>query len=98
VAKYGIRRRAALPRKFLIKKVAALQSVFGRLYRQHSKCKWSWGMAELETIDVLVAASEPEIDMQVEVSAEGGIQLMGTAKADGKGAITLTFQRPLEKA
>jgi hypothetical protein len=36
-----------------------------------------------------------EVQMQVEVSAEGGVQLVGTAKAGGKGAITLTFERPV---
>jgi hypothetical protein len=35
-----------------------------------------------------------EVQMQVEVSAEGGIHFIGTAKAGGKGAITLTFARP----
>ena len=32
-----------------------------------------------------------EITIQVEVSAEGGVELIGTAKVAGKGAITLTF-------
>ena len=32
-----------------------------------------------------------EISIQVEVTAEGGIELIGTAKLGGKGAITLTF-------
>lgn len=32
-----------------------------------------------------------EITVQVEVGAEGGIELIGTAKLGGKGAITLTF-------
>jgi hypothetical protein len=32
-----------------------------------------------------------EVTLQVEVSADGGIQLIGTAKIGGKGAITLTF-------
>ncbi|MEM9218057.1 MAG: hypothetical protein AAGD25_27410 [Cyanobacteria bacterium P01_F01_bin.150] len=32
-----------------------------------------------------------EITVQVEVNAEGGIELVGTAKLGGKGAITLTF-------
>jgi hypothetical protein len=31
------------------------------------------------------------VTIQVEVSAEGGIELIGTAKLGGKGAITLTF-------
>jgi autotransporter translocation and assembly factor TamB len=32
-----------------------------------------------------------EVTIQVEVTAEGGIELVGTAKLGGKGAITLTF-------
>jgi len=32
-----------------------------------------------------------EVTIQVEVTAEGGIELIGTAKMGGKGAITLTF-------
>ncbi len=32
-----------------------------------------------------------QITIQVEVTAEGGIELIGTAKLGGKGAITLTF-------
>lgn len=33
-----------------------------------------------------------EITVEVEVSAEGGIALIGTAKAAGKGAISLKFE------
>jgi len=32
-----------------------------------------------------------QITVQVEVTAEGGVELIGTAKLGGKGAITLTF-------
>jgi len=32
-----------------------------------------------------------QVTIQVEVTAEGGIELIGTAKLGGKGAITLTF-------
>jgi len=32
-----------------------------------------------------------QVQLQVEVSAEGGVTLIGTAKAGIKGAITLTF-------
>lgn len=32
-----------------------------------------------------------EVTIQVEVTAEGGVELIGTAKVGGKGAITLTF-------
>ncbi|EKU99786.1 hypothetical protein SPB21_10095 [Leptothoe sp. ISB3NOV94-8A] len=32
-----------------------------------------------------------EVEIQVEVTAEGGVELIGTAKLGGKGAITLTF-------
>jgi len=32
-----------------------------------------------------------QITIQVEVTAEGGVELIGTAKLGGKGAITLTF-------
>lgn len=33
-----------------------------------------------------------EIQLQVEISASGGVQIIGSAKAGGKGAITLTFR------
>jgi len=33
-----------------------------------------------------------EVQLQVEVTAEGGFALIGTAKAGVKGAITLTFK------
>lgn len=32
-----------------------------------------------------------EITIQVEITAEGGVELIGTAKVGGKGAITLKF-------
>ncbi len=32
-----------------------------------------------------------EVSIQVEISAEGGVELIGTAKLGGKGAITLKF-------
>jgi len=32
------------------------------------------------------------VTVAVEVSAEGGVSFIGTAKASGKGAITLTFE------
>ena len=32
-----------------------------------------------------------EVQVSVEVSAEGGVSLLGTAKASAGGAITLTF-------
>lgn len=35
-----------------------------------------------------------EVQLQVEVSASGGVNLIGTAEAGGKGAITLTFRPP----
>lgn len=35
-----------------------------------------------------------EITLQVEVNAEGGVALIGSAKVGGKGAITLRFRRP----
>lgn len=38
-----------------------------------------------------------EVELQVEVSAEGGINFVGTAKAGGKGAISLKFSRPNNK-
>lgn len=34
-----------------------------------------------------------EVTIQVEVTAEGGVDLVGTAKLGGKGAITLTFSQ-----
>ncbi len=33
-----------------------------------------------------------EVTVQVEISAEAGVQFIGTGKAGGKGAITLTFK------
>ncbi|NJM99695.1 MAG: hypothetical protein HC800_23410 [Phormidesmis sp. RL_2_1] len=33
-----------------------------------------------------------EVSIQVEITAEGGVELIGTAKLGGKGAITLTFE------
>jgi hypothetical protein len=38
-----------------------------------------------------------EVRLQVEVSASGGVQLVGTAKAGGKGALTLTFRPPTDE-
>ncbi len=35
-----------------------------------------------------------EVTLQVEVGAEGGIELIGTSKVSGSGAISLTFKRP----
>jgi hypothetical protein len=35
-----------------------------------------------------------EVTLNVEVTAEGGFQLIGTATVGGKGAITLTFAEP----
>ena len=32
-----------------------------------------------------------EVTVQVEISAEGGVQLIGTATLGGKGAISMTF-------
>lgn len=32
-----------------------------------------------------------EVTVQVEITAEGGVEMIGTAKVGGKGAITLTF-------
>jgi hypothetical protein len=32
-----------------------------------------------------------QVEIQVEVTAEGGVHFIGTAKVGGKGAITLTF-------
>jgi len=32
-----------------------------------------------------------EVTIQVEITAEGGVELIGTAKMGGKGAITLKF-------
>jgi hypothetical protein len=32
-----------------------------------------------------------EVTIQVEITAEGGVELIGTAKVGGKGAITLKF-------
>lgn len=35
-----------------------------------------------------------EVEVQVEISSEGGVNLVGTVKAGVKGAITLTFAEP----
>jgi len=35
-----------------------------------------------------------EVEVQVEVSSEGGVNLVGTLKAGIRGAITLTFAEP----
>lgn len=35
-----------------------------------------------------------EVEVGVEVSAEGGVQFIGTAKVSGSGTIKLTFKRP----
>ncbi len=35
-----------------------------------------------------------QVQLSVEISAEGGVALIGTAKAGVKGAITLTFSEP----
>lgn len=35
-----------------------------------------------------------EVTLQVEVGAEGGIALIGTANVSGSGAISLTFKKP----
>ena len=37
-----------------------------------------------------------EITLQVEISAEGGVQFIGTSKVAGKGAITLKFVESAE--
>ncbi|MEO0455854.1 MAG: hypothetical protein AAF152_04625 [Cyanobacteria bacterium P01_A01_bin.114] len=50
------------------------------------------GMAEaLRDIKKVGDFKLKEVEIQVEVSAEGGVELIGTAKLGGKGAITLTF-------
>jgi hypothetical protein len=35
-----------------------------------------------------------EVEIQVEISAEGGVQFIGSSKIGGKGAITLKFKQP----
>jgi hypothetical protein len=37
---------------------------------------------------------QSEVQIQIEVSAEGGVDFIGTSKVGGKGAITLTFKTP----
>ena len=50
------------------------------------------GMAvALEDIKKVGSFKLKEITVQVEVSAEGGVEFIGTASLGGKGAITLTF-------
>jgi len=36
-----------------------------------------------------------EVNLQVEISAEGGVHFIGTASMEGKGAITLKFEEPV---
>ena len=45
----------------------------------------------LESVQQIGKFKLKEVTLQVEVSADGGIQIIGTAKIGGKGAITLTF-------
>lgn len=50
------------------------------------------GLAEtLQDIKAVGSFRLKEVTIQVEVTAEGGVELIGTAKLGGKGAITLTF-------
>jgi autotransporter translocation and assembly factor TamB len=50
------------------------------------------GLAEtLQDIKAVGNFHLKEVTIQVEVTAEGGVELIGTAKLGGKGAITLTF-------
>jgi hypothetical protein len=50
------------------------------------------GLAEaLQDIKAVGNFTLKEVTIQVEVTAEGGVELIGTAKLGGKGAITLTF-------
>lgn len=48
-------------------------------------------MTTLEDIKSVGKFRLKEVCIQAEVTAEGGIELIGTAKLGGKGAITLTF-------
>jgi hypothetical protein len=50
------------------------------------------GLAEtLQDIKAVGNFRLKEVIIQVEVTAEGGVELIGTAKLGGRGAITLTF-------
>ncbi|MDJ0592012.1 MAG: hypothetical protein QNJ72_18825 [Pleurocapsa sp. MO_226.B13] len=50
------------------------------------------GLAEtLQDIKAVGNFRLKEVSIEVEVTAEGGVELIGTAKLGGKGAITLTF-------
>ena len=49
-----------------------------------------------EALDNLKAVGDfslKEVSIQVEVSAQGGVSLIGTANVGGKGAITLKFEK-----
>ena len=46
----------------------------------------------LDDIKKVGGFSLKQVTIQVEVNAEGGVELIGTAKLGGKGAITLTFE------
>lgn len=53
--------------------------------------------AVLEALQSLQAVGEyrlKKVVLQVEISAEGGVSFVGTAKAGAKGAVTLEFEAP----
>ena len=63
--------------------VDKLKANLGKLAQQFT--------AALEDIKAIGKFRLTEVEIQVEVSAEGGVELIGTATLGGKGAITLKF-------
>ncbi len=59
---------------------------------RRSLSEFSAGMTEvLRDLKRVGEIPLKEVQLTVEVTAEGGVALIGTAKAGAKGAITLTF-------
>ncbi len=73
---------------------AARQVPVGALKRNLERLS-SGLMSTLEGVRSVGRFELTEVTLSVEVSAEGGVSILGTgAKAAGKGAITLTFTAP----
>jgi hypothetical protein len=71
--------------------VIALRSIPADRLRENlgSVCQSLAGV--LKDIKVVGDFRLKEVTIQVEVTAEGGVEFIGTSKIGGKGAITLTF-------
>ncbi len=76
---------------------AARQVPIGALKRNLERLSGGL-MATLEGVRAVGRFELTEVTLSVEVSAEGGVSILGTgAKAAGKGAITLTFTAPARR-